>query len=158
MRESAAASPLRSIPGVAVMLALLVYLWRGERGEPMRRGFAAGVVLFGLLMVVVLPARSWRDAWPAALASAVLEGQAGSGGIDLPSLANVSASPRNRFESWQAHREHGPGYAETYVLVIGESVRSDRVPGCGGRPQVAPPPDPARRSRARDTALVRLSG
>lgn len=125
----------------AVMLALLVYLWRGERGEPMRRGFAAGVVLFGLLMVVVLPARSWRDAWPAALASAVLEGQAGSGGIDLPSLANVSASPRNRFESWQAHREHGPGYAETYVLVIGESVRSDRVPGCGGRPQVAPPPD-----------------
>lgn len=127
----------------AGLLAMLVILWpQAPRAphSPHRRAWLAAVLAAGAALAFALPARSWRDAWPAALAGAALEGQAGDAGVALPALADVRTSPRNRFETWGAQRPAAPPPPETYVLVIGESVRSDRIPGCGGRPQVTAPP------------------
>lgn len=124
----------------ALLLAMLVALWRAPPASRPRPAARAAVALMGLLLALTLPAASWRNAWPGALAMSALQGNAGDGGIALPGLPNTRNSPRNRFETWDAHRERSSDEPETYVLVIGESVRSDRVPGCGGRPQVTAPP------------------
>jgi glucan phosphoethanolaminetransferase (alkaline phosphatase superfamily) len=55
----------------------------------------------------------------------------------------MRASPRPRAADWHAQRPGPVPERETYVFVIGESVRSDRVPGCGGRPEVMSPPPSA---------------
>src|SRR5690606_16162396 len=113
------------------------------RPRPRPRPLVLGVMLAGLVMVLALPARSWRDAWPVSLLGAWVEGRMGDAGIGLPLLPNVRTSPRNRFETWGAQRDEPAQDKEVYVLVIGESVRADRVPGCGGRPQVTRAPDDA---------------
>jgi glucan phosphoethanolaminetransferase (alkaline phosphatase superfamily) len=131
-----------SILGVgAALLATLAVLWPAVPAHARRREWLAVALVAGAALAFTLPARSWREAWPGSLAGALLEGQAGDAGIALPLLADVRTSPRNRFETWQAHRPAAPPGPETYVLVIGESVRSDRIPGCGGRPRVARPPE-----------------
>lgn len=126
----------------AALLALLGLIWMGDDA---RRGTLiwaqALVVLTGSGLVFALDKNSWRNAWPTVLAEPLIEGHIGDGGLGLPSMANVRVSPRDRFESWQASRESAPGTSETYVLVIGESVRSDRLAACGGRPQVSAPPE-----------------
>ncbi|TWO66668.1 sulfatase-like hydrolase/transferase [Caenimonas sedimenti] len=122
------------------LCALIALLWRRPPGPGPRRKQLAAVLVTGAVLAVALPAHSWREAWPAALAGAVLEGQAGDSGIALPDAPDFRASPRPRTASWEARREQPPAAAETYILVIGESVRSDRIPGCGGLPLVTAPP------------------
>ena len=126
---------------VAAVLALATVLWRVPTPRPFGSHPALAIAaLAGAALAVALPAESWRSAWPSALAGAVVESQTGDLGIGLPDRADVRVSPRDRSETWHASRDVAPAAQETYVLVIGESVRSDRIPGCGGRPEVTPPP------------------
>lgn len=121
------------------LLALLAALWRGPAG-PRRRPLAAALALAGLLLAVTLPAAAWRQSWPAALLVATLDAGTGDAGLAVPDVDHARASPRDRLEQWQASRAEAPDRPETYVLVIGESVRSDRIPGCGGRAAITPVP------------------
>lgn len=127
------------LAGAAVaLLALLVLLW----GHAVRPTATVRLVvgLTGLSLFLALDRNSWRNAWPTVLAEPLVEGHIGDGGLGLPPMADVRASPRDRFESWQASRENPTDTPETYVLVIGESVRNDRLPACGGRAEISPPP------------------
>jgi len=124
---------------IFAIAALAALLW-SPPDSPTRPAVRIGLVIFGLLLAIALPSASWRGAWPVALAGAVVEGSLGNAGIELPDRPNVRASPRNRFDNWQAKRESPPLTPETYVFVIGESVRADRLPACGGRPQITAAP------------------
>jgi glucan phosphoethanolaminetransferase (alkaline phosphatase superfamily) len=142
--EAEVAQSLRLHAGALVLAAVAVFvllcvLWRGT-GERPRTAWRVAIVLAGLTLAFVLPAGSWRNAWPSALAGAALEGRIGDVGLPLSPTPDVRSSPRDRFKSWQARREGNAPTAETYVLVIGESVRSDRLPACGGRQQVTAAP------------------
>lgn len=128
----------------AVALAILALLWRHTDARPrFGTGARAGVVLCGVVLGLALPTQSWRNAWPMALGIAVVEARTNDIGLGPgPGQEDARATPRSRFENWEARREAAAPGRETYVLVISDSVRSDRLAGCGGRPQVtAPPPD-----------------
>src|SRR5438105_9744157 len=122
-----------------VLLVPLGLLWRGDIPRPSHR-IQLTVILAGLALAVSLPNHVWLNAWPIALVPAALAAQSSGVGIELPPTANIRMSPRDRYQSWKASREEKPSDAETYVLIIGESVRSDRINGCGGRAQITAPP------------------
>ncbi len=140
-----AAGPYLGTIGAAAasLLALAIFLWRQPGPRQPRRPALAGLLVTGGLLALLLPAESWRGAWPSAFAGALLEGQAGDAGMGVEPGETKRASPRPHGVNWQAQRPGPAPEQETYVLVIGESVRSDRVPGCGGRTQVTPPPESA---------------
>lgn len=123
----------------SVLLLVLVALWR-RPAKSQRRPLAQGAVaMAGAALFLVVPRAAWEASWPANLVLALVEGQTQDTGVRVnPDWER--ASPRDRFATWGAHRTISPDQRETYVLVIGESVRADRIPGCGGRPQVSPPP------------------
>jgi glucan phosphoethanolaminetransferase (alkaline phosphatase superfamily) len=133
---------LPSALAAAALLCVAVVLWRAPtRRSAAATAAAAALSLVGLALALLLPSGGWRNAWPAVLAGAIAEGHMGDAGIGLPATADVRLSPRDRAASWHASRagEAAAG-GETYVVVIGESVRAERLPACGGGPRVSPGP------------------
>lgn len=130
-----------ALAGLALALcAMLVVAWRSPPAAGRSRPALAAVALCGAGMALAFPAAAWREAWPFNLAGAIQDGLAGNHGIGLPDLERIRHSPRDRFQDWGARRGETPAAREVYLLVVGESVRSDRVPGCGGRKGITPPP------------------
>lgn len=130
-----------AVAALALVLGvLLAAAWRLPPAPGRNRWTLAAVTLWGAGMALGFPDAAWRQAWPSNLAGAVLDGMAGDVGIGLPNLERIRSSPRDRFQDWGARRAGSPAEREVYLLVVGESVRSDRVPGCGGRAGVTPPP------------------
>ena len=124
------------------VLAAFVFLWRSPAQRPSRHARVA-LALCGVVLLAAVPQAAWRAAWPGSLLGAALEGSSGDTGLPATATAHARVSPRDRFASWGATRAVVPAQRETYVLVIGESLRSDRIPGCGGRAQVTAAPDGA---------------
>lgn len=126
---------------VAVLMPIFM-LWRGDRLPGISTASRLGVVFSGAALVIALPNTVWLNAWPVDLLAAALEANSQEIGIELPRTANLRFSPRDRFRTWKGSRKNTPSEAETYVFLIGESVRSDRINGCGGRSRItAPSPD-----------------
>lgn len=99
------------------------------------------LILAGTLLLTAAPAAALR-AWP--INAAVLVAAHASGRNDLVSTLRPYAhvDPREPGSSWGARRTGDvPDGPETYILVIGESVRADRLRLCGGRAGWAAPPE-----------------
>jgi glucan phosphoethanolaminetransferase (alkaline phosphatase superfamily) len=78
-------------------------------------------------------------AWPMNLLTAGLAQATGRPDLLATTLPYSQIDPRQHAANWAAHRARpAPPGRETYVLVIGESVRADRLQACGGRPGVGP--------------------
>jgi glucan phosphoethanolaminetransferase (alkaline phosphatase superfamily) len=129
------------VPFGAVAFALL-FLGFQIRSVPRPQSLQlfALIAMTGVLIAVCFPAPSWRAAWPLVLVDTLTEATRGEIGIGVPSTADSRTSPRKTTDRWTAHRGTPLSAKETYVLVIGESIRSDRFPGCGGRQEMAQMP------------------
>lgn len=139
-------SALRPYLGIAIFtliptLALTTIMSRIERISRGRQlSLKIGVVSIGLILVLAVQNSVWLSAWPVVLVPTFLASQSHGVGIELPNRESVRITPRDRFRSWNAKRTENPTAAETYIFIIGESVRSDRINGCGGRSQTTAPP------------------
>jgi len=130
---------------IAAFLFLLAcvaaILWRHAPSLP-RAGLRTRIALAaaGPGLALVAHAGAWQQTWPVSLGAAAVDASLALDGIGRPNLPDVRANPRDRFDTWGARSDKRPDARETYVLVIGETVRADRVPGCGGRPGITPAP------------------
>jgi glucan phosphoethanolaminetransferase (alkaline phosphatase superfamily) len=77
-------------------------------------------------------------AWPLNVISVAAASTIGSDEFIAAALPYAPVNPRSASATWKASRLPGlHPQSETYILIIGESVRADRLGACGGRKQVA---------------------
>lgn len=121
---------------LCIFLALpVVLLARAvpRRSVAWRWPLAAVLALGGTALWALSPIALMR-AWP--LNVITLAAAQATGRLDLlaTSLPYAQVNPRKPDATWHAARIPGAeAPRETYVLVIGESVRADRLAACGGR-------------------------
>jgi len=102
------------------------------------------VTVIGIGLAAWVPSLLWLRAWPLNAAAVAVASSAGSRSIDMLLFPNNSLSnPRPADSTWHPSRGVTPETQETYVFVIGESVRADALRECG-----APAPMPPLRADA----------
>jgi glucan phosphoethanolaminetransferase (alkaline phosphatase superfamily) len=133
-----------TISAVALVLAVLAALgFRRPAHHPSRRARAAAsalIVLPGIAMGFARPALLLR-AWPVNVASAGLAFATRSPYFATAAVPWAPTSPRSRQASWAASRDAAPARRETYVVLIGESIRADHLAACGGPASLGLDPD-----------------
>lgn len=103
---------------------------------PIAAPLAAAVA--GVCLWVWSPAALAR-AWPMNVLTVGVAQLTGRPDLLATTLPYAQIDPRQPGATWGARRADGAAAnRETYVLVIGESVRADRLHACGGRAGVAP--------------------
>lgn len=102
-----------------------------------RRPWLAGLAVAGAVLAFASPGAFLR-AWPLNLAALGAARAGGHEALVATMLPYAPIDPRNPSASWQARRAQAPALPETYVLVIGESVRADRLAACGNSRPVRP--------------------
>ena len=126
----------------ALLAACVVYAFRRPLPMPRARVRLAAAALLAVALGVpafVAPATVLR-AWPLNVASLEVAAALGRRDFIATALPWAPVDPRARGTSWSAHRDAAITAArETYVVVIGESVRADRLAACGGRAPLALP-------------------
>lgn len=142
-----AASPYYGrIAGVATVLLLLAWICtrlsmytKSDMRNVVRFSLLVSYIALGVFLLVTVPYGAWVRAWPIN----VLAITASTMPITNTSLAkffpnSITLNPRDSTSSWEASRDRAPDIQETYVLVIGESVRSDYLYVCDGPEKVRP--------------------
>jgi glucan phosphoethanolaminetransferase (alkaline phosphatase superfamily) len=132
------------VPMAAVALALagpVVIAWRRvhppPRGGPARVVLVGGVALAGIALFAGAPATFLR-AWPINVLSLGVASTLGRTEFIATALPWAPVNPRKPGATWSALRAGpAPSPTETYILVIGESVRADRLKACGNPRPVA---------------------
>jgi glucan phosphoethanolaminetransferase (alkaline phosphatase superfamily) len=128
------------IGSVAVALLALA-LWPAiERNAPTPRAgdrrtlrWAVPALLAVTAAAAAVTPGSFLAAWPVNIIALAYAKVSGNGSWIDKALPFSVANPRDPAATWQASRTAGaqPDGRETYVLVIGESVRADRLGHCG---------------------------
>lgn len=125
---------------LVLLLAVLIFVAVGVRISSATYGvrwrYRIALAAVGLVLALSLPASSWIRAWPATVLSVAFAQQAGDQSLLAALLPFASVDPREGSQPWDARREIEIDVPELYVLVIGESVRPERLAECGGRPGV----------------------
>lgn len=147
----AALAPYALAMSLATLALLALALWPVFAGSPARassppwekgRVARAGLLAAGVALGAFWPAAFIR-AWPINILTLGVAKASGRNDIVATALQYAAVDPRDRAATWQAGRiQTRDGQRETYVLVIGESVRADRLRACGG-PQNIAVTDPA---------------
>lgn len=123
---------------LAALIALLLVIAVGVRvstraaGERWHLRLALAAV--GIVLALSVPTSSWLRAWPATVLSVAFAQQAGDRSLLAALLPFSSINPREGSKPWDAQRSSEIDGPELYVLVIGESIRPERLAECGGRP------------------------
>jgi glucan phosphoethanolaminetransferase (alkaline phosphatase superfamily) len=130
------------VAGCAVLLVAAAALaWPARSGLPPlpARRLWLGLVLAVLGLAWWAPGAASRS-WPANLLAVTAAHASHRPDLIAAMLPYALVDPRDPGAGWNARREPG-GHPtrETYVLVIGESVRADRLRPCGGRAGWAAP-------------------
>jgi glucan phosphoethanolaminetransferase (alkaline phosphatase superfamily) len=134
------------IAAAAIVLALPVWICvRSAPQAPPRPGFRrtalALLVVVGIALAALLPATFMR-AWPLNFLGLGVASATGHPELLSTALPWAPINPRSPKATWSAQRAAAaPRAAETYVLVVGESVRADRLHACGNPRPVAPERD-----------------
>jgi glucan phosphoethanolaminetransferase (alkaline phosphatase superfamily) len=132
-----------ALAAIAGLLALTVWFAvRDPAAPPARRhrwSLAAPLLaaLAGACLWAWSPAALAR-AWPMNVLTVGVAQLTGRPDLLATTLPYAQIDPRHHGATWGARRPAAPRGRENYVLVIGESVRADRLQACGGRPGVAP--------------------
>jgi len=118
------------VPTLLALLAGACWHW-GWR--PARRPLLL-CAASGLLLALWAPSAVWPRAWPANLLLLGISQLPGGQRLvgDWAPHADDD-NPRGDGRSWQPRRLQAAPQPETYVLVIGESLRADFLGECGGR-------------------------
>jgi glucan phosphoethanolaminetransferase (alkaline phosphatase superfamily) len=139
-----------SIATAAALLLALAFAALKAAPEPAaapawwrRRGLAAcALATCGLVFALAAPSALLR-AWPLNLLGLGVAKASGRTDWLATALPYAALNPREATASWNARRlDAAPPTDETYVLVIGESVRADRLGACAG-PHAMGPRDPS---------------
>jgi glucan phosphoethanolaminetransferase (alkaline phosphatase superfamily) len=142
------ASTLRPYAAPAAIVAIILFMmaaWPAFVHPPQPAGparsrmrwAAAALLAVGATFAAAAPATFMR-AWPINIATLAVAKAADRADIVGTTLPYAGVNPRDPHASWNARRARpGPDVDETYVLVIGESVRSDRLKACGNSRDVA---------------------
>jgi glucan phosphoethanolaminetransferase (alkaline phosphatase superfamily) len=119
----------------AIALAIPVAIanahdWKRSLSPRSRKLAAVALGALGVAMLLLFPATFLR-AWPINLASLGVASITGRTEFLATALPWSPINPRNASATWQASRQASTASHETYVFVIGESVRADRLAACG---------------------------
>ncbi|MBO9686570.1 MAG: sulfatase-like hydrolase/transferase [Mitsuaria chitosanitabida] len=141
--RTALAPSLLPAAGLAVVLALLAFACvRAEATSPrpLSRGRAVAFVLaLGAGLALWVPGMVWLRAWPMNAIAVAVAATTGASALDNVLFPRAGLSdPRPPQATWHAQRTATPPGTETYVLVIGESVRADALRECGAPPAMPP--------------------
>ena len=112
-------------------IALGVWVSSAEQKYDRRKNLV--MLAFGVALVLYLPASSWVRAWPASILSVAFAQQVDNQSLLASLFPDAAVNPREGAVAWDAERASVIDESELYVLVIGESVRPDRMAECGGR-------------------------
>jgi hypothetical protein len=116
------------------------FAWRAPLARN-PRGAPGGVAAVRDRALHVARSDAWMQAWPIKLVGTAAEAM-DTNLAPSATLPNLSTNPRDPRASWHAERVVKPAARETYVVIIGESMRGDHINGCGGQERIqAPPPD-----------------
>ena len=118
--------------GLLCFIALGVWVSKAQRKPNYRHTMA--LLTIGVAFALYLPSSSWLRAWPATLFAVAFASEAGNQSLLLSILTSARINPRDSGLDWDARRTAQIDTNELYILVIGESVRADRLAECGGRP------------------------
>lgn len=121
---------------MTAVLLLMIALWRTDTRGPLRPRTRLVAGIAAVACFALAPARIRFAAWPLNLVESIASSQSLDVGIALSQVPTTRTSPRDRFRHWNASRRIATQKRETYVLVIGETIRSDRFPECGGRREI----------------------
>ena len=128
------------VPMAACALVLLlpvIVAWHRPPTWKARPWALLSSAAIGLLLFAIAPA-SFLRAWPANLLSLSVASWMGKAEFIATALPWAPLNPRSRGASWNARRAMAaPPGNETYVLVIGEGLRADRLKACGHSRPVA---------------------
>lgn len=103
------------------------------------RALLAGAAATALIAVAWLPGTLWARAWPLNTILITASALSGMPGIAAYSTPSTATNPRVAGTRWNAIRSpDAAADAETYVLVIGETLRSDYLSECGGPGKIRP--------------------
>jgi glucan phosphoethanolaminetransferase (alkaline phosphatase superfamily) len=121
---------------VLAIVAAVVWPTRGPRRTALRWRLAGAALLAGLFFCI--PGGDRARAWPV---NALLVTAAAA--TDTPMLGAgatiaMSVSPRDPASSWDATQAPGANARQTFVFVVGETVRADFLEECGGPARVQP--------------------
>ncbi|MEJ8814874.1 phosphoethanolamine transferase [Variovorax ureilyticus] len=125
----------------AVLLAMPVWVsFRTPSARSARRRWSA-TTLAAVTVAAVTCGVAFHDtvlrAWPLNVISVAAASAIGRGEFISTALPYAPIDPRSASASWGASRLPGlRPHDETYILIIGESVRADRIGACGGPKQV----------------------
>ena len=128
---------------LAVLIACVVAAFRAPLPMPaarIRLGVAG--VLAGMLGLAALiePATLLR-AWPMNVASLQVARAIGRPDFIATALPWAPVNPRAKNATWSATRTEAAPERETYIIVVGESVRADQLAACGGNAALRLPPE-----------------
>jgi glucan phosphoethanolaminetransferase (alkaline phosphatase superfamily) len=146
-REMAAALRPYAVSLAGLALALAVPVWAALRWRhPVRRRrglwMATAAIATGALAFWAFGPGAMARAWPLNVVTVGVAQWGGRSDLVAATLPFALVDPRDPSASWHAHRLAGAAApTETYVLVVGESVRADRLQACGGRSGLAPSTD-----------------
>lgn len=120
----------------ALLAVLLALAWPRPDPRPARwprLPVWAGLAVTAAALAWWAPGAAARS-WPINLVTVAAASALGRFDMLATTLPYAQVDPRDPHASWNARREAaGAPARETYLLVIGESVRADRLRACGGR-------------------------
>jgi glucan phosphoethanolaminetransferase (alkaline phosphatase superfamily) len=115
----------------AVLVLPVVAAWRRASAMRPRPLALIGFAAVGVALLLIAPATFLR-AWPINLVSLAAASSLGHAEFVATALPWAPLNPRKAGTTWNARRALASLPAtETFVLIIGESVRADRLKACG---------------------------
>jgi glucan phosphoethanolaminetransferase (alkaline phosphatase superfamily) len=127
---------------IAVLLAVPIWVLLRTPSTRTARGKWPSAILAAITFAAVTCGAVFHDtvlrAWPLNVIAIAAASAIGRDEYISTALPYAPINPRSASASWGASRLPGlHPQSETYVLIIGESVRADRLGACGGQKQVA---------------------
>jgi glucan phosphoethanolaminetransferase (alkaline phosphatase superfamily) len=125
----------------AALLATPIWVLFRTPSTRTARGPSASVGLAAITVAAVACGAVFQDtvlrAWPLNVMSVAAASAIGRDDFISTASPYAPVDPRSASASWSASRLPGlHPQNETYILIIGESVRADRLGACGGQKQV----------------------
>lgn len=131
---------LAAAAALALGCAGLAWLCRRLcRPLPKFRRRAVVVAVGTLLLAAIMPGAGWFRVWPVNAALVLSSSFIGTGAVSMYLFPDSSTTnPRNPAARWGGAQQRTVDSPQTFVLVIGETVRSDYLHECGDRDRVRP--------------------
>ena len=121
--------------GLAAVVAAALR-WPSAVLPPRVRAVGAVGLAIGLAAAAAVRPVTVLRAWPLNVASVKAAAWIGRPDFIATALPTAPINPRSPDATWSASRAGGETHRETVVIVVGESVRADRLADCGGHPAV----------------------